>query len=149
MTSLSLLLAVGCPKQQWESVLEEKLDAFTEPWPCPSLPSAALPPQPKSRGSGCSILFLPSKPRPKEALRLCSDTGTLLPLALWALFLANLGSDSQVLVQICSSGKLRGLHGLCRFCPHHCPWDWGAGRVLLARHCMCRLKCELLMQPSV
>lgn len=71
MTSFSLPLATGCPRQQWEFMLEEEmLDTY--------LPLLLLPPQSKSLGSNCLILFLLSKPRPEESLHLCSDTSRLL-----------------------------------------------------------------------
>lgn len=126
----------AAPSSGGNLCLRRSWNAFAKPWSCPSSLSAALAPQAKPQGSSCSILFLLNKPRPKEAFL----RGQHSSVALWAFSLTNLCDNTQVLVQIRSSGKLQDLHGLFRFCSHPCPWDWGPGRVLLAKRCMWRLE---------
>lgn len=142
MTSFSLLLAVGCPEQQWESMLEEdELDrCLTELW-WPFSTSAALASQPKSKGSNCLILFLLSKPRRLHtsvapgltvhwSLQGCTrEKGTLTS------FFGKSEQCSQALVQICSSHKLWDLHRLFRFCPHPSflglrAWSYASSKML-------------------
>lgn len=113
---------MSCPEQWWESVLEERLDGVNcdpaHPHP-PLLLLLSLNHKPQAARL---IFFTLIKSVPREALCLCSEASTLL-LLHFELSLANLGDNSQVLVQICSSSELWDLHGLFRFCPHPYGWD--------------------------
>lgn len=130
MTWFSLPLSMDCPNKSWEPCLRRSWMHSLNPGPahpCPLLLLLHIP-NPKAWAAKSPSFW------PNSALRSPGSLfrGQHTPCgALWALSLANLGGNSQVLVQICQAvGSARALSDFALIPV------LGTEGLLLAKRCM-------------